>query len=42
MLLRRCERFPTERVPLRVDLLRLALIIREFLGSWLVEEAMLS
>jgi hypothetical protein len=42
MLLRRYERFPTERVPLRKELLRLALTIKEFLGCWLADEAMLS
>ena len=42
MLLRRYERFPTERVPLREELLRLGLTINEFLGCWLVDEAMFS
>jgi hypothetical protein len=42
MLLRRYERFPTERVPLREELLRLLLTIKEFLGYWLVDEAMFS
>ena len=42
MLLRRYERFPTERVPLSEELLRLGLTINELLGCWLVDEAMLS
>ena len=42
MLLRRYERLPTERVPLSELLLRLALTIKEFLGCWLADDAMLS